>query len=123
MPAESFDHERMEVYRLSLEFILIVKRIIESLAVGQSDLADQLRRASTSISLNIAEGAGEFSKKEKARFYRMGKRSATECAAVLDIWRTLGLISNEEFSSGRSVLLRVVSMLIGLIKSLGVDGR
>jgi four helix bundle protein len=113
----------MEVYRLSLEFILIVKRIVGSLAVGQSDLADQLRRASTSITLNIAEGAGEFSKKEKARFYRMGKRSATECAAVLDIWRTLGLIGNEVFASGRSVLLRVVSMLIGLIKSLGEDGR
>jgi four helix bundle protein len=46
---------------------------------------NQLRRATTSICLNIAEGAGEFSAKEKAPFYRIAKRAATECAAILDV--------------------------------------
>jgi four helix bundle protein len=49
---------------------------------GLGDLADQLRRASTSIVLNIAEGAGEYSPKDKAKFYRFAKRSAAECSAI-----------------------------------------
>jgi four helix bundle protein len=118
MASESFDHEKLEVYRLSLEFIIRVKRITDSLPGGHGDLVDQIRRASTSVVLNIAEGAGEFSKKEKARFYRMSKRSATECAAVLDIWLSLELIDNHQFSTGRSILLRIVSMLIALAKSM-----
>jgi four helix bundle protein len=42
--------------------------------------------------LNIAEGAGEFSPSEKARFYRMARRSATECAAILHVCRRLALV-------------------------------
>ena len=39
----------------------------------RASLADQLQRAATSIPLNIADGAGEFSASEKARFYRMAQ--------------------------------------------------
>jgi len=45
--------------------------------------------------LNIAEGAGEFAPKEKVRFYRMARRSATESAAVLDVCRNLKLLADE----------------------------
>ena len=50
---------------------------------GRAYLSDQLRRAVASIPLNIAEGAGEFAPADKAHFYRMARRSATETAAVL----------------------------------------
>jgi four helix bundle protein len=85
----SFDHERMEVYRVALGFVRCAGRIRGVLATGRSSLADQLDRASMSVALTIAEGAGEFAPKEKARFYRMARRSATECAAILDVvrWR------------------------------------
>ena len=66
-----FDHEKLDVYRLSLEFVLIADGIIEHLPKGKAYLADQLKRAGSSTSLNIAEGAGEFSGNEKARLYRM----------------------------------------------------
>ena len=65
--------------------------------------------------LNIAEGAGETSPKEKARFYRMARRSGTECAAILDICARLQLVS--DLADARELLLRVVSMLIKLGKS------
>jgi four helix bundle protein len=84
---EGFDHERLEVHQLALRFVVLARQIIEQLSTGFADLSDQLRRASSSIVLNTAEGAGEFSKREKARFYRMAKRSATECAGVLDIFQ------------------------------------
>ena len=87
-----FDHEKLDVYRVSLEFVLIADGIIEHLPKGKAYLADQLKRAGSSISLNIAEGAGEFSGNEKARFYSMAKRSATECASILDICRCLKVV-------------------------------
>ena len=72
-----FDHERWDVYKAALELIIAIKEIVEGLPRGNAYLADQLQRAGTSVPLNIAEGAGESSVNEKARFYRIAKRSAT----------------------------------------------
>ncbi len=47
--------------------------------------------------MNIAEGAGEYAVDEKARFYRMAKRSATECAGVLDVCQRLRLIEESRY--------------------------
>ena len=51
---------------------------------GRAHLRNQLERSATSIVANIAEGAGEFSPSEKARFYRMARRSAIETAAWIE---------------------------------------
>jgi len=67
-------------------------------------LADQLQRAATFIPLNIAEGAGEYSGAEKNRFYRIAKRSATDCAGILDICVCLRLIDEEQYIKGRGLL-------------------
>ena len=74
----SFDHDKLDVYRASIEFVALADDIVEHLPRGRAYLAEQLQRAATSISLNVAEGAGEFATKEKSRFYRIAKRSATE---------------------------------------------
>lgn len=82
-------------------------------------MVDQLRRASSSISLNIAEGAGEYAPTEKARFYRMAKRSATECSGILDILQHLQLIDEQLFSRARELLVRIVAMLIKMVQRSG----
>src|SRR5206468_1745072 len=105
---QAFDHERLEVYQSALRFVVVAREIIEQLPGGFADLADQLGRASTSRVLNTAEGAGQFSKREKARFYRMAKRSATECAGVLDIFRVLQAIEDKPLLAGRELLLGIV---------------
>ena len=87
-PAEKqilLDHEKLTVYQTAIEFVILADEVIEHLPRGRSYLSDQLQRAALSIPLNIAEGAGEYAIDEKARFYRMAKRSATECAGVLDV--------------------------------------
>ncbi len=106
-----FDHEKLDVYRAALEFVVVAAEVVEHLPRGRAYLADQLQRAATSVPLNIAEGAGEFSSKEKARFYRMARRSATECAAVFDVCARLELIDGATHDAGRDLLLRVVAML------------
>ena len=62
-----FDHETLDVYQAGIEFVAKADEIVEQLPRGRAYLADQLERAATSVPLNVAEGAGEFSKKDKAR--------------------------------------------------------
>ena len=101
-----FDHERLEVYQAAIRFVAHADNVVEQLPRGRGYLADQLQRAATSIPLNIAEGAGEFAPKEKARFYRMGRRSATESAAVLDVCRCLNLLADEQHAGVESSCCR-----------------
>ena len=79
-----FDHEKLEVYREAVAFIAWLSALLEG-SVRLGEVKDQLDRASTSVALNIAEGAGEYAPKDKAKFYRFAKRSAAECAAVIEI--------------------------------------
>jgi len=113
---KEFDHDKMDVYKAAIEFVALADGTVEHLPRGRAYLADQLQRAATSVALNIAEGAGEFSGNEKARFYRMAKRSATECAAVMDVCRRLNLTNDQNYRQGRDLLLRIVSMLVKLVR-------
>jgi four helix bundle protein len=107
----TFDHEKLDVYKVAIEYVVLVEHMVEDLPQGRGYLAQQLQRAGTSIPLNIAEGAGEFSKSEKARFYRMAKRSATECAAILDVCGCLDLVERGRLEDAHELLIRIVSML------------
>ena len=118
---KQFDHEKLDVYAKAIEFVLLANDVVEQLPRGRGYLADQLQRAATSVPLNIAEGAGEFMPAEKARFYRMARRSATESAAVLDVCRRLGLVEDERYLTGRDLLLEVVAMLVRMIRNLGEE--
>lgn len=106
------DHERLHVYQVAIEFVILTDEIIGHLPRGRAYLRDQLQRAALSISLNIAEGAGEYAVDEKIRFYRMAKRSATECAGVLDVCNRLKLMKEGQYEKGRDLLIRIISMLI-----------
>lgn len=106
------DHEKLTVYQVAIEFVILADEVIEHLPRGRAYLSDQLQRAALSIPLNIAEGAGEYAGDEKARFYRMAKRSATECAGILDVCNRLRLVDENRYIKGRELLIGIVSMLI-----------
>ena len=89
----TLDHERLDVYRLALDFLVFAHQVLKTLPRGHSHLSDQLTRASTSIVLNIAEGAGKHSKADKRRYYLSARGSATESAALLDVLLRLGLLA------------------------------
>src|SRR5258706_16388599 len=86
------DHERLDVYDLALEFLVLANGIIEGLPRGRSHLADQFMRASLSIVLNLAEGACKHSKLDKGRYYLTARGSATESAALLNACVRLKLL-------------------------------
>ena len=58
-------------------------------------LKDQLRRAATSILLNLAEGAGKWRKRDKLNFYRISQASTNESIAAIDAFFVLQLINTE----------------------------
>lgn len=104
-------HEKLDVYRCSIEFLALVARILDLIPKGNAFLIDQLKRASLSIPLNIAEGAGKLSAADAGRFYAIARGSAMECGAVIDACRVLKLIDEEIAREGKELLFRIVSML------------
>src|SRR6478609_9963402 len=88
------DHERLDVYHLALDFLVLASEVI--------DLSEQFSRALLSIVLNLAEGAGKHSKPDKRRYYLMARGSATESAALLDVCCRLKLLEDSGHTPQRS---------------------
>ena len=110
-----FDHEKLNVYQKAIEFIEWLENIINRNA--KKSILDQIERAANSILLNIAEGNGKFTGRDKCRYFDIARGSALECAASLDIMFRKDIIKYEELIFGKNILKEIVSMLIGLIKA------
>ena len=78
---------------------------------GNKTLVDQLKRASLSTLLNIAEAAGKPSPAEGRHHFAIARGSALECAAALEAIRLLGLAEDVVIERGKDVLVSVVAML------------
>jgi four helix bundle protein len=117
-----FDHEKLDVYEAALEWVVLADSVVTHLPRGRGYLAEQLHRAATSVLLNIAEGAGEFSRTEKARFYRMAKRSATECAAIIHMSLRLDLVDQDTCKKSHELLDRVSAMLTKMARKRAYSG-
>ncbi len=112
----AFEFQNWPVYERTLDFVAQAYRLCSILPKDSATgLRDQLRRASHSIALNIAEGCSRFSQKEKANYFRISKGSVFECVAVLDLIRKVGLIE-EDFGPVYKNLETIGRMLSGLIK-------
>jgi four helix bundle protein len=108
------DHHKLDVYARALDLLDLIDQIYALIPPGRAHLKDQLDRAATSIVLNVAEGAGEFSRDDKRRFYRMARRSAIETAAILDILDRRKAVAVTALAPAFELLERVVSMLARL---------
>ena len=111
-----FDHEKLKVYNNDVEFIRWWHEIKKGISTSAS-IIDQMDRASDSIALNIAEGTGKYTGKDKARYYDISRGSALESASCLDCLEARELMSRVKVNEGKDILKEIVSMLFGLIKS------
>lgn len=112
----TLDHEKLDVYQASLEFITWTVPALSKLPGGAS-VRNQLDRASTSVPLNIAEGNGKFTSPDRCRFFDIARGSALESAACLDVMVAKGFVKMEEIQAGKAILVKIVSMLFGLIRA------
>ena len=109
-------YERLDVYRCSIEFVVLVAPLLETLPRGNAALADQLKRASMSVPLNVAEAAGKTSRADRSRYYATARGSAMECAAIIDVCRALGVLDDALGNQAKGLLVRVVAVLTKLCR-------
>jgi len=114
----SFHHEKLTVYQRALEFAGGSQDLIDS-PTEKTSTRDQLARAGDSIALNIAEGNGKFSQKDRARFFQIARGSALECAACLDLRVARRCCADDTIVKGKEVLEEVVRMLFTMLDKLG----
>ena len=106
-----FGHENFGAYIRSIEFLEALKPVVEKLPSNAKHLIDQLSRASSSVPLNIAEGSGKISPRDKRRFYAIARGSALECAAVIDVMRCHDMITPGEAKQLKQLLNEVAAIL------------
>ena len=112
-----FDHEKLKIYQAAIQFVAWSTELAAQIRI-KAAVKDQLDRASTSIPLNIAEGNGKFEIKDRCRFVDFGRGSALECAARLDVLVAKRLSNETAVRAGKEQFFDIVSMLMGLIRSL-----
>jgi four helix bundle protein len=111
-----FDFEKLTVYQQTKS---LNKEILKFLKETKLDpfLKDQLKRASISIVLNIAEGSGKFSKADKRNFYTIARGSTYECVSILEIMFDEQVFTKPIFDAYYTKFENISKMLLGLINS------
>ena len=113
-----FHHEKLTVYKRALEFATWSQELIESVT-KKTSTREHLERAGDSIALNIAEGNGKFSQKDRARFFQIAHGSALESAACLDLLVARRCCTADAIVRGKAILEEIVKMLFKMLDQLG----
>ena len=109
-------YQKLDVYQCAIQFLALAAVILGGLPRGYSFLADELKRASISISQNIAEGVGKSTEADKSRYWAIARGSAMECGAILDACKVLKLANADGLRKGSDLLERIVSMLSKMMR-------
>ncbi len=106
--------EQLTVYQKAVDFASIVYTFTKDWPKAELfDITSQFRRASISISLNIAEGSSR-SKKDFAHFLTISRGSCYECIALLTIALKIQLIKQQEYQDFNSKLQELCKMTSAL---------
>jgi four helix bundle protein len=108
------DYEKLDVYRCSIEHLALVFKWLVLLPRGHAALADQWRRAATSVPLNIAEASGKPSAADRANKFAIARGEAMECGAILDVVGLLQIVPLEDLAAAKGLVERCVRMLTKL---------
>jgi len=107
-------YEKLDVYRCAIEFVTLSTKLMSNLPKGNGVANDQLKRASFSIPLNIAEASGKRQMADRRRFFNIARGSAMECGAILDVLTHSEQVSADATLPLKTLLERIVSMLTKL---------
>ena len=119
-----FMFEKLEVYQRAVNFAERITVLTKSFpAQGHYHLVDQLRRASLSISLNIAEGNGRWHVKDRKNFWWIARGSVFECVPLLELCKREKLITEDTWADLKAELEVLSKMLTALIKGTDMRGE
>jgi len=112
-----FDFEKLEVYQKAKDLNSNIHDFLLSFSLEKNN-ESQLRRAAFSIMLNIAEGSGRLSKRDKRNFYVIARGSTFECVAVFDYLKEIKSVDERLFWIYYRRLEEISKMLFALIRNL-----
>ena len=115
-PKSPLLHERLDAYAFARNFYRLARVIREQLPRGLGEVSDQLLRASSSVSLAIAEGACTRAPKVKSAHFQRALASAGECGAALDQIEDEGGAPAALIAQARAVLHRCSLLTLGLMR-------
>ena len=115
-----FAYEDLEVWDKAVNFAVEVIHTVDEISTDRKHyrLLEQIEASSTSVSINIAEWKGRFSKKEFVQYLYISRGSLYETMTLLEIFRRIRWISDEKYAQLESNGKEIASMLKGLIKSM-----
>lgn len=102
------------VHALALEVIVRIRPLVARIARHDRSLADQLRRALSSVALNVAEAEYSDPGTQRARFHT-ATGSASEARSAVAVAVAWGYVAEAEVADALALLDRVVAMLWRLV--------
>ena len=115
---EVFGYRKLIAYQKAKEVVKHTYNLLKKFpAEERYAMSDQLRRASVSITSNIAEGINRYSVKDKSHFIEMSYGSLMEVSSQFEIAEELGYITAEERLSMDQLIEEVARLLSGLQKT------
>ena len=115
-------HKDLIVWQKSIELVIEIYQLTDKFPSEEKfGLVSQMRRASISISSNIAEGSGRKSKKDFKQFVHMASGSLNEVESLLHICSRLDLITAYPYKELKESAERLGRLIGGLLKYL--DGK
>ena len=120
MKSKRFAYENLEVWDRGVDFAVEVINAVEQISTDRKHyrLLEQIEASSTSISMNIAEGKGRFSKKEFVHFLYISRGSLYETMTLLEVFRRKGWITSDQYHLLEKSGIEIASMIKGLINSI-----
>ncbi len=115
-----FAYEDLDVWSKAVDFSVRVINLVDSIDTSRKHfrLLEQIEASSTSISTNIAEGKGRFSKKQFVHYCYIARGSLYETMTFLEIFKRVGWISESNIIPLRKEAISIASMIKGLINSI-----
>jgi four helix bundle protein len=112
-------YKNMEIFNLAYDFSLEINRIVDEFPEKEKgNIISQLRRAATSIPLNIAEGSVKKSDREFLNFLSHAYGSSKEVEVLLSMSKDLGYISNKDYKVLFAKLDQVMAKLFSFMENI-----
>ena len=118
-PIVSFKFEKLNVWQKAIDYAELIYLISKKFPPEEKfGLQSQIRRASVSVSLNIAEGSGRTTKKEFRKFLHDALGSLRESVSCIHLAKRLGYITQNNFDDSYILSVEISKMLYRLGESL-----
>jgi four helix bundle protein len=112
-----FDFEKLDVYQVVKTQSAKVLFLLQKNKKIDPVIVDQWKRASLSILLNLAEGAGRMSEEDKKHYLTISRGSVYECTAIIDLLKAAGQLEEADFSELYANYEQMSKMLLGMYRS------